>query len=65
MTKRMIPGYLCYNCATRRGGEFPEGHRASAHEAKCPCCSQTAMLLSSTDFRWPKPAAHGETGDAK
>lgn len=45
--------YICLPCAYRRGGEWPKGHRGSAHDGKCPYCSQTQMLTSITDWRWP------------
>jgi hypothetical protein len=53
-------GYICHGCAARRKGEWPEGHRASAHEGKCAYCAQTGMLTSITDWRWPSAAAVGE-----
>jgi hypothetical protein len=56
-------GYICHGCAARRKGEWPEGHRASAHEAKCPYCAQTGMLTSITDWRWP--TRNGEQQDDK
>lgn len=52
--------YICSQCAAKRGAEWPAGHRGSAHEAKCPFCSQTRMLTSVTDWRWP---VHGESED--
>lgn len=50
------PGYICHSCAARRGCEWPEGHRGSAHEGVCPHCSQTRMLTSITERapEWPR-----------
>lgn len=58
-------GYICHGCAARHKGEWPEGHRASAHEAECPYCAQTGMLTSITDWRWPSADILGEQADAQ
>lgn len=54
------PGYICHACATKRQCEWPDGHRGTAHEGVCPHCSQTRMLTSIADWRWPKSASQQE-----
>jgi hypothetical protein len=56
-------GYLCHKCATRLGGKWPKGHRATQHNGVCPECRTEAGLVSVGDYDWPKgsrePAVSG------
>jgi hypothetical protein len=67
MTKRTLASewYICSDCAGRRKGSWPAGHRGSAHEAKCPFCSQTQMLTCVTDWDWPTETVFGELSKSK
>lgn len=46
--------YLCFDCARKLGGKWPEGHVATCHGGLCPECGLEKSLASYDDWGWPK-----------
>ena len=55
-------GYICFGCARRLGGVWPEGHVATAHMGTCPECKQRKSLVSVDDYDWPKKSKRPKYG---
>lgn len=48
-----VSGLICDECATRRGGVWPEDYSATTHDGPCEVCGKVASLSSTTDWDWP------------
>ena len=54
MKKLELPHYwICFICATDRGGVWPEGHVATCAIDKCQYCDEDGSLAPIVDFNWP------------
>lgn len=53
MKKDLIHYYICFDCATEKGGKWPKGHCATMHQDKCPYCNKVETLCATSDFDWP------------
>ncbi len=47
------PHWTCSSCATKYGGHFPEGHRATFHSGICPVCGLKKALTEPRDYGFP------------
>lgn len=56
MKKRAKPDhsfdYICSECAQAKGGKWPEGHCATAHEGQCDICDNIKVLTARNDWHW-------------
>jgi len=50
--EREEAGYICNDCADKRGGKWPEGHVATFHDGTCGFCGQRAGLCAVDDYDW-------------
>lgn len=47
--------YMCWACAEAKGGVWPKGHCATAHQGTCEYCgTKGTTLIPYVDFNWPK-----------
>jgi hypothetical protein len=44
--------YLCRGCAKNLTAEWPDGHIATFHDAKCDVCGKIKGLSHRTDWDW-------------
>lgn len=46
--------WLCSDCATERGGSFPDNHVCTVlPDQECPYCHDKKTLVPYVDFDWP------------
>lgn len=46
--------YMCSECATSKGGVFPEGHVCTVMSGTCEYCNKVDVtLIPWVDFNWP------------
>lgn len=46
--------YICNECATKNGAQWPESHCATCHLAICPYCLTQKDVCHISDWSWPK-----------
>jgi len=51
--------YLCFQCARKLGGTWPDGHVATQHEGACNVCGELLGLCNVGDYDWPDGKARG------
>lgn len=52
--EEIIDYWLCDDCATAKGGKFPNGHVCTVTHGTCKYCSKdNVMLIPWVDFEWP------------
>ena len=44
---------ICFDCARKMGGEYPEGHAATMNEDACSVCGDIKGVVAVNDFIWP------------
>lgn len=50
----IIDYWMCGDCATKFGGEFPEGHVCTVTYGTCAYCKKSDVtLIPYVDFDWP------------
>ena len=52
-------GFICKDCAEKRGGRWPEHHVATCHNDRCAYCGKTKTLANIGDWDWPDGIARG------
>lgn len=54
--------FMCFECADKMGGIFPEGHVCTVTEGECPYChDKNVTLVPWVDFNWPKDKKKDKT----
>lgn len=51
--KNVYPTWVCFECAQKVGGKFPEGHLATWHIDICDVCKETKSVTEPRDFGYP------------
>lgn len=44
------PGWVCFECAEKRGAWPPEGHHYTVHTGTCSICKQNVQVTEPRDF---------------
>ena len=52
-------GFLCSECATTLGGQWPKDHVATCHVGECGVCHKTKNLANVGDWDWPDGQSRG------